>query len=119
MSLLKAKQFDLVDLSAALVQYINENSGSKTQWAEILNTTYFTAVFSAANSNITPGQSNFVVSYATVPLQLFVYRNGIKLLSDVDFTLATGAGTFTITLADPVGASSGGSFSETIEINYY
>lgn len=119
MSLIKAKQLDLVNLAEELANTINSNTYLRLIWASILNNTFLTAVFSLANSNITPGQSNFIVNYSEEPLSIFVYRNGSKLIQDTEYTITPDTGFFMITLVDPVGNSNGALFSEIIEINYY
>ena len=86
---------------------------------DIVSNVFLSHVFSVSNSNITIGQNIFVVTYANTPLEVIVYRNGLKLINLVDYVLTTGSGNFTITLTIPVNASSGAIFSETIEINYY
>lgn len=119
MSLLKSKQIDLSDLAAALGQVITQDSGLILQWAGILNTTLLSAVFSLGNGNISNGQSNFIITYAYTPTEVFVYRNGIKQVKNVDFTVTPNGSNFTVTLTEAVSSSTGANFSETIEILYY
>ncbi len=119
MSLLKSKQIDLSDLAAALGQVIKQDSNLISQWAGIINSTFFSAVFSVANGNISNGQSNFIVNYSYYPTEVFVYRNGIKLVRSVDFMVTSNGSSFTVTLTEAVSASQGANFSETIEVLYY
>ena len=59
MSLVKAKQIDINDLSNSLVTLIMSNPAIKAQWGQILNNTFISYVFSLANSNISLGQTVF------------------------------------------------------------
>lgn len=119
MSLIKAKQIDLNNLAEELANTINASTYLRSIWVTILNNTFLTAVFSLANTNITNGQSNFIVTYAEAPLSVFVYRNGSKLIKDDEYSITLGSGYFMVTLVDPVENSDGAVFSEIIEINYY
>lgn len=119
MSLIKAKQIDLTNLAESLATVISSSTYLTSIWQSILNNTFLTAIFSLTYSNITPGQTNFVVSYPEVPLSVLVYRNGSKLIETDEYILTPNVGFFIITLNDPIGQSSGAVFSEIIEINYY
>ena len=119
MSLLKSKQLDMTDLIISMGNSILANPSYKALWASILNNTFNSTVFSIANSNITYAQTAFTITFSTNPIEVIVYRNGNKLINLVDYTKTNGIENFTITLTDPIGASSGGDLSEIIEINYY
>ena len=65
------------------------------------------------------GQTVFSVTYANTPLEVLVFRNGTKLIKNVDYTENDNTGSFSITLTNAIGPSVDGVLSETIEINYY
>lgn len=118
MSLLKAKQINIDDLITSMANSILANPAYKSLWGSIVNNTFSSAVFSDANSNITNGQTAFSVVYSA-PKEVFVYRNGTKLIALVDYSFVDNGSSFTINLTNPISASNGAILSEIVEINYY
>lgn len=118
MSLLKSKQINIDDLITNMATVILANPAYKSLWGGIVNNTFSSAVFSAANLNITNGQVAFSVTYSS-PKEVFVYRNGTKQIALVDYSFVNNGSSFTITLTNPISASTGAILSEIVEINYY
>lgn len=119
MSLIKAKQIDLDDLAVVFANFIAGDPTYLSLWINMLNSTYSTVVYSNDLSNLTQGQTNLLFSHATEPVELFVYRNGSKLVDGTDYTWSWSSGTTTVILTEAIGESTGALFSEVIEINYF
>lgn len=119
MSLIKAKQIDLTDLSNKLVELILNTPIMKAQWAQIIDNVFKSIVFSIDNSNLILGQTTFSVVYLNTITEIFVFRNGTKLIKNLDYFITQNIGSFTITLTNAIGPSIDGILSEIIEINYY
>lgn len=113
---LKSKQLDLNDLAVQLITLIGGNTTYKNNWKNILEvdgTIFLSAVFSTANSNISNGQIAFSVAYAIPIVNIFVFKNGLKLIENVDYTHAPTSGSFTVTLTSSV------STADVLEFNYH
>lgn len=119
MSLVKAKQIDLNDLSNTLITLILSNPAMKSQWGQVIDNAFISKVFSIANANLTLGQSVLSVVYDITPTEILVFRNGVKQIKNADYTITNNVGSFTITLTNAIGPSVDGVLSETVELNYY
>ena len=114
---MKSKQLDMNDISNSIAVIIGQNNLLKKTFQSLFMSTFLSYVFSTNNSNIQVGQTIFNISYLQNPINIFIFRNGLKLINGVDYNKTYNNSSITITLINPIVDIDG--VTETIEINYY